>query len=50
MRFSNFLQQLTDEEENESTDQLIEEVSEERVKGYSDKDIDTRLELLDVKL
>jgi len=29
---------------------MLEEVDEEKVKGLSDKDIDTRLELLDVKL
>ena len=29
---------------------MIEDIDEEKVKGLSDKDIDTRLELLDVKL
>lgn len=47
---SDFLTQLSDGEESASNDQLIEEVDEEKVKGLSDKDIDTRLELLDVKL
>lgn len=41
---------MSDDQESESTDQLIEDVDEERVKVLSDKDIDTRLELLDVKL
>lgn len=41
---------MSDDADSESTDQLLENVDEEHVKVLSDKDIDTRLELLEVKL
>lgn len=44
------LQQLEDQEESEGTDNLLEDIDDDKVKHLSDKDIDTRLELLDVKL
>ena len=41
---------MVEQDENESSDSLIDDIDKDKVQLMSDEDIDTRLELLEVKL